>query len=143
MRRLLPFVALAFLLGPLSAAPALADDIPPPVFPSGLPGPEDVPGGGEVETTPGPTYVVTPSSEGTTLPEAPTQAQVDDARQALDRAATRQEPARADVAAPAAVTASPDPGPDWWLIGSGVFLGLILIEARRVTARVTRDVASR
>jgi hypothetical protein len=141
--RLLPAVALILLLGLLGAAPALADDLPPPVFPSGLPGPDDVPGGGSgsgsgggtVKSTPGPTYVVTPGTGGTALP-APTtappstpvkKAQVDDARHALDRL---RQGSSSEVAGPTTATAtavSADDGTDWWLIGSGALLGLIMI----------------
>jgi hypothetical protein len=148
MRRTLIAVAvllLGLLLG-FGVAPALADDLPPPVFPSGLPGPDDVPGGGTVENTPGPTYVVDPASPGTALPpprraaKQPAKpvgkAQVDDARRALDR--VRSKPG-SRVAGPVATTAAPvDDGTDWWLIGSGAFLGLLLIEARRVTGGLAR-----
>ncbi|MBO9519888.1 MAG: hypothetical protein J7518_00005 [Nocardioidaceae bacterium] len=144
--RLLPAVALILLLGLLGAAPALADDIPPPVFPSGLPGPDDVPGGGGTpKSTPGPTYVVDPASPGTTLPapgRTPTTkapAARTPAKQPVTTPAPVGRKRATQVAAPiAAVSAPIEDGTDWWLIGAGAFLGLMLVEARRVTGSIAR-----
>jgi hypothetical protein len=138
MRRLvLPLVALAvLLLGFVGAGVAAADDLPPPVFPSGLPSPggigNDV---GDAQTTPGPSYQITPGSAGTTLP-APDSARVQDARQALDRLNGKSAP-KTTVAAPTAVNAVAPPvrgGTDWWLIGSGLLLVLVVSELGRINS---------
>lgn len=154
MRRLLPLVALAVLsLGLLGAlvliteGASLADDVPPPVFPSGLPGPDVVPG--DTKPTQGPTYVVTPDSPGSALPTpsktgpstTTPSAAVNDARSALNGMGTKEQPAmQSAVAGPvAATTSAAGDGPDWWLIGAGGLLMLLLIEVRWVTGRMLHE----
>lgn len=139
MRRKLLIVALAvLLLGCVGAMPAAADDIPPPVFPSGLPSPSQVGNDTSSATsTPGPSYQVTPGSPGTALPapQTPSKAQVDEARKALARVRGNGRPST-EVAAPVADRTgnSQNGGTDWWLIGSALLLVLVLTEIGRVNA---------
>lgn len=143
MRRLLLLVACAVLLGCGTMLPAAADDVPPPVFPSGLPSPGSVgnSAGGSTPAPKGPTYVVTPGSKGTALPP-PTTALPRSApvRPAARPAPARRAPASTAVAAGAAAADAPAAANDGsegkiLLAAAGALLMLILTEFTRLDRR--------
>lgn len=163
MRRLIAAVVLAgLLLGvPAWTLSAAADDeLPPPVYPSGLPDPgdigNDVPDGGY---TPGPTIVITPGSTGTALPRPTTSAPAGPGDPGATSTATTPGTPGSDPAgagadggpfAPGSASATPleppaDGSPVWLAVAAGliVLLGLVATFGGIVRERVTRDPASR
>lgn len=150
MRRLarLVLVALSVLvLGCASATCAVADDLPLPQLPPGVPGPSEVLGGdvGGLQAPAGPTYVVTPGSPGSALP-APQRpgattrtdpSAVSDARKALDRLHGTRTPKKAAAGqvaaplAPASATTAPDDHHAVWLVGAALLLLVVLVELGR------------
>lgn len=140
MRRFLVLVALAVCLG---AAPAFADDAPPPpLLPPGVSGPTPT-----VHATPtsGPTYVITPGSPGSRLPAPvtalPSEIKARPTPSAPSRPATPHPTPTAfatEVAAPLVATpaASSTNGADlWWMIGAAGLLVLVLSEFARLKLR--------
>lgn len=158
MRRLLVPVALAVVLGGTGMLPAAAADpspspsqtpAPPPplVFPSGVPGPADVGNTAASHPTlpPGPTYVVTPGSKGTSLP-APTTAPTipttptRTAVTPVPAAVRTGSPVTGATAAPVAAaspTGSTTLGPEAkvWLAASLTVLMLVLTDFTRINRR--------
>jgi len=155
LSRVLVVVLAAFALGGVGTTSALADDIPDPITPPGVTAPPD---DGENEVPPGPTFVITPGSEGDELGEPADQKQIDEAKKAITRGPgsgkaptdTKKTPG-ATVAGPEApaqagteqqVAALATPLDRWWMVGSGVLLLLVLVElVRAATRRLTRSTA--
>jgi hypothetical protein len=147
--RVLVVVLAVFLLGGVGATPAHAEDpLPPPIVPPGVTTPPD----GDNEVPPGPTYVITPGSEGTELGEPADQAEIDEAKKASGTApGTKKIPSAGPTRTPGVTVAGPeapaqaptaqgDPvstGPlgPWWAVGAGALLLLVLVELGRAATR--------
>lgn len=148
MTRVLVVVLAALAFGGVGATPAHADDpLPPPIVPPGVTTPPDD-GGNEVP--PGPTYVITPGSEGTELGDPADPAQVEEAKQAAEKASgVPKKPGATKTSgvtvagpeAPAQVPtgqrdlAAAQPLDSRWVIGSGALLLLVVVDLVRTAAR--------
>jgi hypothetical protein len=106
--RVLVVVLAVFLLGGVGATPAHAEDpLPPPIVPPGVTTPPD----GDNEVPPGPTYVITPGSEGTELGEPADQAEIDEAKKASGTApGTKKIPSAGPTRTPGVTVAGPGGG---------------------------------
>ena len=114
------------LVGGMLAGPAYAADSTPTPVPGPAPGP-----------APGPSRVSTPSLS------PPSQQQIDDARNAMERLrhpATPTPPTLAKVAGPVDPEDAGSLGlrwnaQAWWTLGAGVLLLLVLSETTRISVR--------
>jgi hypothetical protein len=131
-------VLLAASLAWLGAQPATADDLPPPVLPSGLGDPSLVnPGAATATPSSGPTYVLTPGSPGTALPPPQPTSSPGHLRHRHRRTAPATTRPAVSVAAPVAVDAALPPVENRVLLAvAGTLLMLVLSEFTRLRRRV-------
>jgi hypothetical protein len=148
---LLPLVALTLLL--LGGAfPAAADGPPPIVPPPGVSGPP----AGAVTPKPGPTYVITPGSSGSSLGSPKTKSEVEKAKNAFNQTRTQAQNAKKSASqgrsgvAPQGVSGTATTPKDlttaasnghelaWLMAGSGALLLLVLTDFFRIGFRRIR-----